>query len=54
MHWFQWVSGLFFIIFFGLMGYVTFIAYAKQPGATGLTMTNMQEMRVKGYSEASK
>jgi len=43
---FQKCATLIFVFFLGLMAYVTFFAYSRQTGNTGLDMGKVQQMRI--------
>lgn len=44
-HWFQYVGGGVLLLFFGIMGFVTFVAFARMTGSTGMDMSKIQKIR---------
>lgn len=44
-HWFDWAFKGIFVLFFGIMGYVTFLAYSRSSGSTGIDMSTVQQIR---------
>lgn len=44
-HWFQWISTGVLFLFLAIISYVTFIAYTRPSGLTGLDMVKMQKIR---------
>ncbi len=46
MHWIHYVSKGVLILFFGIMIYVTFIAFGRSSGSLGLDMSKIHQKRL--------
>lgn len=52
-HWFHFTFRGILLLFFGIMGYVTFVAYSRSSGSTGIDMSTVQQIRVKALQKES-
>lgn len=44
-HWFQFISNGILALFMGIMIFVTYVAYSRTSGSTGLNMAKIQQIR---------
>jgi hypothetical protein len=53
-HWFQYVAAGVLTLFFGIMTFVTYIAFTRTPGSTGMDMSKIQKTRYDHQYNLSK